>query len=309
MRRDDDGPEDDLEQIELLQAEFEEKMMTGPIDPHDPIFGQAQDVQFEQLVNSNGFQYWWASDLARTLGYHSPAAFRGPLNKAMVVCHSLGINIMDNFVGQRRVQDGKVVEDTKLTRFACYLVALNCDSKKREVARLQGYFAAMAVACWRYFQEADEHVDAVERVHIRSEIRDREKSLSGVAKAAGVIHQDLFRNAGYRGMYNMHISDLRRLRQISPKRSPLDFMGKTEMAANLFRITQTEEKIKNEEIYGQTRCEHTAETVGREVRETMIRLNKTAPEDLLPAQDIQDVRSTLKEAQRSMKLIDEPKRG
>lgn len=284
MRRDDDvyedGPGEDLEQLETIQAEFEERMVSGPIDPHDAVFGQAQDAQFEQLVNSNGFQYWWASDLARMLGYQSLTAFRSPLNKAMMVCHSLGINIIDNFVAQRRLLDGKPIEDHRLTRFACYLVALNCDSKKQEVARLQGYFAILAVACWKYFQQAGEQVDAVDRVHIRSEISERERSLSGVAHAAGVVDHKLFQNAGYRGMYNMNIAELRRLRRLPTGRTPLDFMGKTEMAANLFRITQTEDKIKNEEIRGQQRCESTAEAVGREVRETMIRLNKIAPESL-----------------------------
>lgn len=308
MREDDvdcDGPDDDLEQIELSQAEFEEKMITGPIDPHAPIFGQGQDVQFELMANRNGFQYWWASDLGHVLGYQSLTAFSKALNKAMVVCHSLGIDQLDNFQPARREVDGKQVTDHKLSRFACYLVALNCDSKKREVARLQGYFAAMAVACWRYYNEVNEHVDAVERVQVRSDIRDREKSLAGVAADAGVSDYAHFQNAGYRGMYNMNIADLRRIRKVPTKRSPLDFMGKTEMAANLFRITQTEEKIKNEEISGQQKCEGAAEHVGREVRETMIRLNKTAPENLPPAQDIKEVKSTLKETRRSMALLPE----
>lgn len=255
---------------------------------------------FEQMVQANGFLFWWASDLARMLGYESLASFHKVVSKAMVVCHSLGIDQLDNFEASRRTFDGKSVTDYKLSRFACYLAAMNGDVKKPEVAKAQAYFAAMAVA----FQNYVEQVEGIDRVAIRSEMSDREKSLSGVARAAGVTNYQFFQNAGYRGLYNMNLSALRRLKGVPEKRTPLDFMGREELAANLFRITQTELKIKNESIRGQQRAEVAAEHVGREVRNTMIRVSNTRPEHLPSATDLVEVKSSLKESQRAMKKLD-----
>lgn len=255
---------------------------------------------FEQMVQANGFLFWWASDLARMLGYESLATFNKAVTKAMVVCHSLGIDQIDNFEPSRREIDGRTATDYKLSRFACYLVAMNGDVKKPEVARAQAYFAAMAVAFQGYFEQ----VEGIDRVAIRSEMSDREKSLSGVARAAGVTEYQFFQNAGYRGLYNMNLSDLRRLKGVPTKRSPLDFMGREELAANLFRITQTELKMKNENIRGQKRSEAVAEHVGREVRDTMIRVSNTKPEHLPPAADLIEVKTSLKESQRYMKKLD-----
>jgi DNA-damage-inducible protein D len=113
--------------------------------------------------------------------------------------------------------------------------------------------------------------------------------------------------SGYRGMYNMNISKLRKIRNIPDKRSPLDFMGKDELAANLFRITQTELKIKNENIKGQSRLEVTAEHVGKEVRNAMIKISNVAPEDLPKDSDIIDVKKELKSKSKKIKQIDSKK--
>lgn len=259
---------------------------------------------FEQMVQANGFLFWWASDLARMFGYESLITFHRVISKAMVVCHSLGIDQLDNFEAYRREVDGKSVTDYKLSRFACYLVAMNGDVKKPEVAKAQAYFAAMAVAFQNYFDQ----VEGIDRVAIRSEMSDREKSLSGVARAAGVTEYHFFQNAGYRGLYNMNLAALRRLKGVPEKRSPLDFMGREELAANLFRITQTELKIKNEQIRGQQRSEAAAEHVGREVRNTMIRVSNTRPEELPSATDLVEVKGCLKQSQRHMKKLDKKAR-
>lgn len=209
-----------------------------------------------------------------------------------------------NFVADKRVRDGKSITDYKLSRFACYLIAMNGDIKKPRVAKAQAYFAAMAIAFQHYIEQAE----GIERVHVRSELSDREKSLSGVARKAGVETYAFFQNAGYRGLYNMNLSQLKALKRIPAERSPLDFMGREELAANLFRITQTELKIKNENITGQARAEYAAETVGREVRKTMIKVSGTAPEQLPIVQDLKEVKAQLKKAQRDMRRLDKPKR-
>src|SRR5262249_21160432 len=146
----------------------------------------------------------------------------------------------------------------------------------------------------------------VERVAIRDDITEREKTLSGVAKSAGVSMYGYFQNAGYRGMYNCNISDLRRLKGVPNDRSPLDFMGKQEMAANLFRLKQTESKITNKSIRGQGACEVAATSVGRAVRNTMLSTSGTRPEALEPAEDLRSVQKGLKQAAKQLREIDKP---
>lgn len=116
-----------------------------------------------------------------------------------------------------------------------------------------------------------------------------------------------FQSAGYRGLYNMDMGRLRNLKGVPKDRSPLDFMGKTELAANLFRVTQTEEKIRNENIRGQAPLEQAAETVGRKVRKTMIEISGSRPEALAPAQDIRKVHKDLQSSHREIKRLDQEK--
>jgi DNA-damage-inducible protein D len=199
--------------------------------------------------------------------------------------------------------DGKLVVDYKLSRFACYLAAMNGDPKKPQVAQAQSYFVAWAEACRLFLEESD----GVERVAIRGEISEHERTLSGTAKRAGVTDYALFQNSGYRGLYNMNLREIRRHKGVPDGRSPLDFMGKTELAANLFRVTQTEEKIRGEGIRGQPALERTAENVGRTVRRTMIEISGKRPENLPPAEDIKQVHKKLKSSHREIKKLDKPK--
>jgi DNA-damage-inducible protein D len=152
-----------------------------------------------------------------------------------------------------------------------------------------------------------EQSEGVERVAIRGEISEHERTLSGIAKMAGVVEYGLFQNAGYRGLYNMNLREIRRHKGVPDGRSPLDFMGKTELAANLFRVTQTEEKIRAERIRGQEPLERTAENVGREVRRTMVKISGKRPEELPPAEDIKEVHKKLKSSHREIRKLDKPK--
>jgi DNA-damage-inducible protein D len=258
---------------------------------------------FEALSRSNGFRFWWASDLAATLGYESLNGFRKAVERTMIALTSLNIPVFDNIVQEQREVDGKLVVDYRLSRFACYLAAMNGDPKKPQVAQAQAYFVAWAEACRLYLEQAD----GVERVAIRGEISEHERTLSGTAKMAGVVEYGLFQNAGYRGLYNMDLWQVRRRKGVPQRRSPLDFMGKTELAANLFRVTQTEEKIRAERIRGQRPLEYAAEDVGREVRRTMIKISGRRPEELAPAEDIKEVHKKLKSTHREIKKLDKPK--
>ena len=259
---------------------------------------------FEEQSKDNGYTYWFASRLMSLLGYESMPSFSKAINRAMITCNTINIPIVENFEQIYTIIDGKTITDSKLSRFACYLIAMNADNRKPEVAQAQAYFAALAGAVTHYLEEANK----VERLNVRDEISERERSLSGVAKKAGIEHYAYFQAAGYRGMYNMSISKLREIRNIPLNKTPLDFMGKDELAANLFRITQTELKIKNENIRGQTRLEATAENVGKEVRDTMIRISNVAPENLPKSSDISEVKKELKAKSKKIKQIDNKKK-
>ena len=125
-------------------------------------------------------------------------SFRKAVGRAMVALTSLNIPVYDNIVNEAREMAGKTVQDFKLSRFACYLTAMNGDPKKPQVAKAQAYFAMWAESC----RLALEKAGAVERVTVRAEVSEHERSLSGVAKKAGVINYAFFQNAGYRGLYN-----------------------------------------------------------------------------------------------------------
>jgi len=260
---------------------------------------------FENECLENGFTYWFGLKLMHFLGYESWSSFQKAINKAMTTCNTLNIPIIENFEQVSVIIDGKSVLDFKLSRFACYLVVMNADSKKANVAQAQVYFANLAGAVQNHLQEAEK----VERINVRSEVSDREASLSGVAYKAGVENYGFFQNAGYRGMYNKNISQLKTIRNVPDSRSLLDFMGKDELAANLFRITQTELKIKQDNIKGQSGLEFAAETVGIKVRKTMLDISGIAPEQLTTAQDIQKVKKELKNKSKQIKSIDKKSKG
>ena len=255
---------------------------------------------FENLGHTNGSRTWWGRDLMAALGYQNFDSFERAINRAIRACTTIGVDVFENFQQVNREVDCKTIRDFKLSRFACYLTAMNGDVKKPEVAKAQAYFATVAEAARQYFQGAEN----VERVVVRDEVSEREKSLNSVAKSAGVMNYALFQNAGYRGLYNMDLYQLRKWKRVDPDRSPLDFMGKQELAANLFRITQTEAKITQEKIRGQIALEHTAHAVGCKVRQTMIEISGNRPEHLQPANDINEVRQGLKKTEKEFAKFD-----
>ncbi|MFW9086985.1 BRO family protein [Pseudomonas sp. P2758] len=274
-----------------------------PMNEEDVFHFDDSRPHFDGLCRKNGITYWFARDFMKMIGYQTFQSFQKAVQKAIASCTTLGIDIMENFQQVDREIDGKIEKDYKLSRFACYLTAMNGDSKKPEVARAQAYFAAVAETFKRYIDQAED----VERVLIRDEISLHEKSLSGVAKQAGVTEYHFFQNAGYRGLYNMNMSDLKNRKGLIGKdssRSLLDFMGKQELAANLFRVTQTEAKMENEGIRGQKAAERAAEAVGRKVRETMIEISGDTPESLPLARDLKQVKGDLKASSKEFKRLD-----
>ena len=265
---------------------------------------EQENLNFNDLAKDvNGFTHWSAREYMVMLGYESYEAFRKAINKAISTCTTLDIDVSENFQQTTIDVAGRPEKDFRLSRFACYLVAMNADPKKLQVAQAQAFFAATAETIRRYVDNAED----VERVLIREEVSTHEKALNSAAKTAGVSDQGfaLFQNAGYRGMYNMNLSQLKKHKGLQQaNRSLLDFMGKDELAANLFRLTQTELKLKNDQVCGQNNAEQVAEDVDKKVRNTMLEISGTKPEDMELAEDIKKVRTSLKQTYNGLNKID-----
>ncbi len=256
-------------------------------------------LSFEDFKNQNGITYWWASDLMLMLGYSDMKSFEKVLNRATKTMVSLNIPHYDNIIAVKRSINGKECQDFKLTRFACYLTAMNGDPKKHEVAVAQIYFAEQTRKFEIYAQSHNE----IDRLLIRDELTDGNKSLASAAKAAKVTNYANFQNAGYRGMYNMPSWKLEKRRGVE-KGKLFDGMGRTELAANLFRVTQTEENIKSKGITGQVNLEQTHYSIGRKVREIVEQNTGHKPENLPQEKKLPEIKKDLKKDYREMKKKD-----
>ncbi len=268
---------------------------------------QKDGATYEDCGRINGGKYWYAREFMRMLGYESYQPFRQAINRAIATCSTLGISVTDNFAQCESVDvhNGTSVPDYKLSRFACYLVAMNGDVKKAAVAEAQKYFAGLAEAARQYIQAAQD----VERVQIRDDISEREKGLNSTAKRAGVTDFGLFQNAGYLGMYNMNLNKLKEMKGLPDGRTLLDFMDKRELAGNLFRLTETEAKLQTQGVFGQRPAEQVAKQVGQQVRKMMIDNTGTAPERLPLVSDIKGVRKGLKQTAKELAKMDRPKQS
>jgi DNA-damage-inducible protein D len=243
---------------------------------------------FEDLGVKNGATHWSEELVRESLGYQTDGAFKNLVNRAMQACLTLGIPLEENFTKQ---PDGSYV----FTRFACYLLAMNGDNKKPEVAAAQVWFAQVAAT----FQTAIEHVDGIDRIFIRDKVSTGEKSLASTACQHGIQNYAYFQNAGYRGMYNMNLSQIVAKKGIG-KDKLIDRMGTTELAAHLFRITQTDERIKKAGVKGQRPLETIAHQVGQSVRKIMT----SPPETLPPAEHVKGVKKKLQSTSTALKKID-----
>ena len=247
-----------------------------------------------------GGEYWSARELAKVLGYTDWRNFQRVIAKAREAAEGSGYAASDHFVdvtdmiaigkgGQRKV------EDVQLSRYACYLVVQNADPEKPVVALGQTYFAVQT----RRQELADEDAlaeltEAQRRLYIRGQVAEHNRQLADAARGAGVVTTRdfaVFQDHGYMGLYDgERARNIAARKGLTPGQHILDHMGSTEMAANLFRATQAEEKIRREEIQGKATANRAHFDVGREVRETIQRIGGTMPEDLpTPGESIQQL--------------------
>ena len=260
-------------------------------------------LSFEDIkhIDENGVEFWYARDLMVILGYKDWRYFNNVIEKAITACETSNIPSIDHFV-----VDNKMIElaksaqreilDYKLTRYACYLVAQNSNPKLKAVALAQTYFAVQTRKQELTEQEYQSLSEDERRLYTRQNVKDKNKYLYKTAQESGVKNYGNFTNYGYRGLYNGETADdIKERKGIGKKEDILDYMGSTELAANLFRITQTDEVLKNKKINNEEDACLTHHDVGQAVRQTIKRIGGTMPEDLpTPEKSIKQIEKEAK---------------
>ncbi|MCB0638295.1 MAG: hypothetical protein KDC54_16815 [Lewinella sp.] len=264
-------------------------MATTQSTHHKPSF---DSFGFEE----EGVMYWWASWYGKVLGYRSLKTFLAPINKAIQACSTLEIAVNENFQDTRRREKGRKLRDFKLTRFACYLIAMNADARKPVVARAQVYFADQVEKINLLLDGAAD----LERVMIREEIREGNQSLNAAAARAGVRDFRYFTTEGYLGLYNQPIRDVKRHKGVDEADNLFEYMGRTELAANLFRITMTEERLKRSNLQSPFQAAAIHKRIGADVRKMVQENTGKSPEDLPIARHLQQVADDLRKAKQRL---------
>lgn len=255
-----------------------------------------QGKTFEDIrhVAEDGAEYWRARELAVVLEYAQYRNFQPVIERAIEACKNSGLDHHDHFAHiHTMVEIGsggrRGVEDWRLSRYACYLIVQNGDPSKPLIAQGQTYFAVQArrqeLADSEQFERLSEED---RRLMLRTEIAQHNKALVAAAKGAGVetaLDYAIFQDHGYRGLYGgLGAKEIHKAKRLKRSQKILDHMGSTELAANLFRATQAEEKIRRDQIQGKTQANQAHHEVGRKVRKTIQELGGTMPE-ALPAPD------------------------
>ncbi len=243
---------------------------------------------FEEIkhIDENSVEFWYARELMPILQYSNWQNFEKIIDKAKTSCKNSDVNILDHFIDiSKMVQIGsgakRKQQDYKLTRYACYLIAQNGDSRKKVIALAQTYFAVQTRKQEITEKEYSMLTEDEKRFYQRNLTRKGNYSLNQTAKKAGVKNFDKFHNAGYKGLYNGETADdIAKRKGLRYREDILDNMGSEELAANLFRITQTESKLKKDNIQTEKDANKTHYNVGAKVRKTIKELGGTMPEDL-----------------------------
>ena len=243
---------------------------------------------FEDIkhIDENGVEFWYARELMPILQYNKWENFEKVIDKAKDACKNSGVSVFEHFTDVRklskRANNAEVeIKDYELTRYACYLIAQNGDSRKQVIALAQTYFAVQTRKQEISKKEYSMLTEDEKRFYQRNLTRKGNYSLNQTAKRAGVKNFDKFHNSGYKGLYNGETADdIAKRKGLRYREDILDNMGSEELAANLFRITQTESKLKKDNIQNEKDANKTHYNVGAKVRKTIKELGGTMPEDL-----------------------------
>lgn len=257
---------------------------------------------FEQIKkrDKNKNEFWTARDLSQVLEYSEYRHFKPVIDRAKEACRNSGYNVSDHFediLEMVSIGSGaeREIDNVKLSRYACYLIVQNADPAKEIVALGQTYFAVQTrlqeIQQMQSYQQLKTEED--KRLFLRKEMFEHNKQLAAAAKNAGVVEPldyAIFQNHGYMGLYGgLDAKGIHKRKGLKKSENILDHMGSTELAANLFRATQTEEKLKRENITGKHKANQTHYEVGKKVRKTIQELGGTMPENLPVADSIKKI--------------------
>ncbi|MCM1566695.1 MAG: DNA damage-inducible protein D [Dehalobacter sp. 4CP] len=247
---------------------------------------------------AEGIEFWYARELKAVLEYKQWRRFSEVIDKAKIACQNSGNILSDHFANVGKMVDigsgaEREIEDIMLSRYACYLIVQNGDSRKKVIAIGQTYFA-VKTRQQELIENYDQLTEEQKRFAIRNEIIAHNKSLAEAAKGAGVVEAKdyaIFQNKGYQGLYGgLGVKEIHERKGLKKSQKILDHMGSTELAANLFRATQTDEKLRRENVKGKEKANQTHFQVGKKVRQTIKELGGTMPEDLpTPGKSIQQI--------------------
>lgn len=255
--------------------------------------------RFEDIkhVRDDGSEFWSARELAAALDYIQWRNFNSVIKRAMIACENSGHSVFNDFAEVSKIVEAgaarKSIKDYELTRYACYLIVQNGDPRKEVIALGQTYFAIQT-----YRQEVADHFNQLDedrrRLVVRGDIKQWNQLLAETAHDAGVITNEefaIFQNAGYMGLYGgLDVNDIHAKKGLEVGQKILDYMGSTELIANLFRISQTEEKLRKDEVRDASHATSVHYSVGREVRTAIEKIGGTMPEDLpTPSKSIQQI--------------------
>ena len=254
---------------------------------------------FENIkhIREDGSEYWLARELADVLGYNKWSNFYNVIKRAMIACENSGHSVNDDFPEVSKIvkagATSKPIIDYELSRYACYLIVQNGDPRKEVIALGQTYFAIQT-----YRQELADHFYLLDedrrRLVVRGDIKQWNQLLAETAYDSGVITDEefaIFQNAGYMGLYGgLTVDEIHDKKQLEIGQKILDFMGSTELIANLFRISQTEEKLRKDKVDNARHATNVHYSVGKEVRKAIEEIGGTMPEDLpTPKKSIQQI--------------------
>ncbi|MDN5360951.1 MAG: DNA protein [Thermotogaceae bacterium] len=262
-----------------------------------------------KMTNEYGQEFWSARDLQDVLGYTEWRKFSNVINKAKEACENSINDISVHFVDvDKKAEIGlnkiRIIKDILLSRYACYLIVQNADPRKKIIALGQTYFA-VKTRQQELIEDYDQMTEEGKRLAIRNEMKKHNKSLAEAANQAGVVdNRDfaVFQNHGYRGLYGgLTAGDIKKSKKLKKNEQILDHMGSTELAANLFRATQTDEKLRRDKIHGKDNANRTHFQVGKKVRETIEELGGTMPEDLpTPEKGIKEIEKERKKRDKEL---------
>ena len=246
------------------------------------------EITFENIkhIDEYGNEYWFARELMEVLSYKDWRYFDAVIEKAKIACQNSRISDIDHFaVNNKMVSIGsgakRQQKDYKLSRYACYLIAQNANPRLKVVALAQTYFAIQTRKQEINEKEYNELTEDEKRFYQRSLTKKGNYSLNRTAIKSGVKNLDKFHNAGYKGLYNGETAnDIAKRKKLRYREDILDNMGSEELAANLFRITQTESKLKREKITSEKEANQTHYNIGRNIREVIAKNGGTMPEKL-----------------------------